>query len=168
MKKKLDEYSPKIYLYDNINEKYKKLMNEHKNLLNTNNTLNELFNENKNRKNEIDIDYQNLKLENQVLKQNNEILSKNLSVSENKIKDKENKIKELENEIRDIRKVNQNYIEKLTDKNLNIDNTYKDKVNKELNDMGNKYETDIYNLRKQYDDLSEKKNSIFKRGKRWL
>ena len=50
MKKKLDEYSPKIYLYDNINEKYKILMNEHKNLLNTNNTLNELFNENKKKK----------------------------------------------------------------------------------------------------------------------
>ena len=162
LQKKLDEYSPKIWQYDEINEKYQKLLTDHKNLLDTNKTLNELFNENKNKKNEIDSDYQNLKLEKQVLQQNNEILKKNLAVSENRIKDLNEKISELENDIRDMRKINQNYIEKLTDKNLNLDNTYKDKVNKELNDMRNKYESDIYNLKKQYDDFFEKKTSYLK------
>ncbi len=162
LQKKLDEYSPKIWQYDEINEKYQKLLTDHKNLLDTNKTLNELFNENKNKKNEIDSDYQNLKLEKQVLQQNNEILKKNLAVSENRIKDLNEKISELENDIRDMRKINQNYIEKLTDKNLNLDNTYKDKVNKELNDMRNKYESDIYNIKKQYDDFFEKKTSYLK------
>ena len=162
LQKKLDEYSPKIWQYDEINEKYQKLLTDHKNLLDTNKTLNELFNENKNKKNEIDSDYQNLKLEKQVFQQNNEILKKNLAVSENRIKDLNEKISELENDIRDMRKINQNYIEKLTDKNLNLDNTYKDKVNKELNDMRNKYESDIYNLKKQYDDFFEKKTSYLK------
>jgi hypothetical protein len=162
LQKKLDEYSPKIYQYDEINEKYQKLKKEHKNLFETNQTLNDLFNENKNKKNEIDSDYQNLKLENQVLQQNNEILKKNAAVNENRIKDQNEKISELENDIREIRRINQNYIEKLTDKNLNIDNTYKDKLNKDLNDMKNKYEEDIYNLKKQYDDLSEKKTSYLK------
>ena len=162
LQKKLDEYSPKIYQYDEINEKYQKLKKEHKNLFETNQTLNDLFNENKNKKNEIDSDYQNLKLENQVLQQNNEILKKNAAVNENRIKDQNEKISELENDIREIRRINQNYIEKLTDKNLNIDNTYKDKLNKDLNDMKNKYEEYIYNLKKQYDDLSEKKTSYLK------
>ena len=162
LQKKLDEYSPKMWNYDEINEKYQKLKDEHKNLLNTNQTLNELFNENKNKKNEIDSDYQNLKLENQVLQQNNDILKRNLAVNENKMKAQDEKITELENEIRDIRKINQNYIEKLTDKNLNLDNTYKDKLNKDLNDMKSKYEEDIYNLKKQYDELSEKKTSYLK------
>ena len=162
LQKKLDEYSPKIWQYDDINEKYQKLLKEHKNLFETNQTLNELFNENKNKKNEIDSDYQNLKLENQVLQQNNEILKKNLAVDEDKIKELNEKISELENDIRDIRRINQNYIEKLTDKNLNIDNTYKDKVNKEIDNMRNRYESDIYNLKKHYDDINEKKTSYLK------
>jgi chromosome segregation ATPase len=162
LQKNLEENSPKIWKYDEINEKYQKLLNDYKNLSDNNKTLNELLNENKNKKNEIDSDYQSLKLEKQVLQQNNEILKKNLAVSENKIKDLNEKVSELENDIRDMRKINQNYIEKLTDKNLNLDNTYKDKVNKELNDMRSKYESDISNLKKQYDDFFEKKTSYLK------
>jgi chromosome segregation ATPase len=162
LQKKVDEYSPKIWQYDQISEKYKKLEEEHRSLLNTNQTLNELLNENKSKKNEIDSDYQNIKLENKILSQNNEILKKNLVVNENKVSDQTEKIKDLENEIRDLRKMSQNYIEKLTDKNLNIDNTYKDKLNKDLDDMRNKYETDLFNLRRQYDDITEKKTSYLK------
>jgi chromosome segregation ATPase len=162
LQKNLEENSPKIWKYDEINEKYQKLLNDYKNLSDNNKTLNELLNENKNKKNEIDSDYQSLKLEKQVLQQNNEILKKNLAVSENKIKDLNEKVSELENDIRDMRKINQNYIEKLTDKNLNLDNTYKDKVNKELNDMRSKYESDISNLKRQYDDFFEKKTSYLK------
>ena len=162
LQKKVDEYSPKIWQYDQVNEKYKKLVEEHRSLLNTNQTLNELLNENKSKKNEIDSDYQNIKLENKSLSQNYENLKKDLVIKENKLSDQAEKIKELENEIRDMRKMNQNYIEKLTDKNLNIDNTYKDKLNKDLDDMRNKYETDLFNLRRQYDDITEKKTSYLK------
>jgi hypothetical protein len=35
-----------------------------------------------------------------------------------------------------------------------------------MNEMKNRYENDIYMLKKQYEDLSEKKNVIFKRRKR--
>ena len=162
LEKKLDEILPKTYHFDEINEKYKKLLEDHKNIQEANKTLNELFNENKSKKNEIDSEYNNLKLENQILKQNNDILKKNAIVNEDKIKEQNEKINELENDIRDIRKTNQNYIEKLTDKNINIDNTYKDKINKELNDMKNRYESDLYNLKKHYDDISEKKTSYLK------
>ena len=162
LQKKLEEYSPKISQYDEINDKYQKLVVEHKNSSETNKTLSELLNENKNKKNEIESDYQNLKLENQVLQQNNELLKKNLAGNENKIKEQNEKISELENDIREIRRLNQNYIEKLTDKNLNIDNTYKDKVNKEINEMRNRYESDINNLKRHYDDINEKKTSYLK------
>lgn len=162
LQKKLDEYSPKIWQYDQVNEKYKKLVEEHRSLLTTNQTLNELLNENKIKREDIDSDYQNIKLENKALSQNNESLKKDLEVNKNKVIDQDEKIKDLENEIRDMRKMNQNYIEKLTDKNLNIDNTYKDKLNKDLENMRKNYETDLSNLRKQYDDLTEKKTSYLK------
>ena len=162
LQKKLDEYSPKIWQYDQVNEKYKKLVEEHRSLLTTNQTLNELLNENKIKREDIDSDYQKIKLENKALSQNNESLKKDLEVNKNKVIDQDEKIKDLENEIRDMRKMNQNYIEKLTDKNLNIDNTYKDKLNKDLENMRKNYETDLSNLRKQYDDLTEKKTSYLK------
>ena len=162
LQKKLDEYSPKIWQYDQVNEKYKKLVEEHRSLLTTNQTLNELLNENKSKREDIDSDYQKIKLENKALSQNNESLKKDLEVNKNKVIDQDEKIKDLENEIRDMRKMNQNYIEKLTDKNLNIDNTYKDKLNKDLENMRKNYETDLSNLRKQYDDLTEKKTSYLK------
>ena len=162
LQKKLDEYSPKIWQYDQVYEKYKKLVEEHRTLLTTNQTLNELLNENKIKREDIDSDYQKIKLENKALSQNNESLKKDLEVNKNKVIDQDEKIKDLENEIRDMRKMNQNYIEKLTDKNLNIDNTYKDKLNKDLENMRKNYETDLSNLRKQYDDLTEKKTSYLK------
>ena len=162
LQKKYDEISPKIWKFDEINEKYKKLLDDHKKILENNNTLNELINENKSKKIEIDSIYNNLKLENQVLKQNNEILKKNSMINETKIQEQNEKINELENDIKDMRRMNQNYIEKLTDKNINLDNTYKDKVNKELNEMKNRYESDIYNIKKHYDEINEKKTSYLK------
>jgi hypothetical protein len=112
LQKKLDEYSPKIWQYDQVNEKYKKLVEEHRSLLTTNQTLNELLNENKIKREDIDSDYQKIKLENKALSQNNESLKKDLEVNKNKVIDQDEKIKDLENEIRDMRKMNQNYIEK--------------------------------------------------------
>ena len=162
LQKKYDEISPKIWKFDEINEKYKKLLDDHKKILENNNTLNELINENKSKKIEIDSIYNNLKLENQVLKQNNEILKKNSIINETKIQEQNEKINELENDIKDMRRMNQNYIEKLTDKNINLDNTYKDKINKELNEMKNRYESDIYNIKKHYDEINEKKTSYLK------
>ena len=52
-----------------------------------------------------------------LLKQNNDSLKKNLIESEIKIKSQEEKISELEKDLRDMNKRNQNYIEKLTEKN---------------------------------------------------
>ena len=50
LQKKLEEYSPKISQYDEINDKYQKLVVEHKNSSETNKALSELLNENKNKK----------------------------------------------------------------------------------------------------------------------
>mgnify|MGYP002626308373 CR=1 FL=1 len=162
LKRKSNENSKKIDEYDNTIDKCKKLERENRKLREDNNTLKEQFNEGKNRKIEAEKNYEEMKLENMILKQNNENLKKNLIESETKIKNQEEKISELENDLRDMNKRNQNYIEKLTDKNLSLDNTYKDKITKELNEMRNRYESDIFMLKKQYDDLSEKKTSYLK------
>ena len=162
LKRKLDESSPKILEYKSILEKCKKLEKENRNLLENNKILTEQFNEGKNRKLDAEKNCDNLKLENMLLKQNNENLKKNLVENDIKIKSQEEKITELENDLRDMNKRNQNYIDKLTEKNMSLDNTYKDKVTKELNEMKNRYENDIYMLKKQYEDLSEKKTSYLK------
>mgnify|MGYP002621833091 FL=1 len=162
LKRKSNENSKKIDEYDNTIDKCKKLEKENRKLREDNNILKEQFNEGKNRKIEAEKNYEEMKLENMILKQNNENLKKNLIESEAKIKNQEEKISELENDLRDMNKRNQNYIEKLTDKNLSLDNTYKDKITKELNEMRNRYENDIFMLKKQYDDLSEKKTSYLK------
>jgi len=162
LKRKSNENSKKIDEYDNTIDKCKKLEKENRKLREDNNILKEQFNEGKNRKIEAEKNYEEMKLENMILKQNNENLKKNLIESETKIKNQEEKISELENDLRDMNKRNQNYIEKLTDKNLSLDNTYKDKITKELNEMRNRYESDIFMLKKQYDDLSEKKTSYLK------
>ena len=162
LKRKSNENSKKIDEYDNTIDKCKKLERENRKLREDNNTLKEQFNEGKNRKIEAEKNYEEMKFENMILKQNNENLKKNLIESETKIKNQEEKISELENDLRDMNKRNQNYIEKLTDKNLSLDNTYKDKITKELNEMRNRYESDIFMLKKLYDDLSEKKTSYLK------
>jgi chromosome segregation ATPase len=151
----LDENTPKISEYQTILEKCKRLEKENRNLAENNNILKEQFNEGKNRKLDAEKNYDNIKLENMILKQNNENLKKNLIENDIKIKSQEEKIAELENDLRDMNKRNQNYIDKLTEKNLSLDNTYKEKVTKELNEMRNRYENDIFMLKKQYDDLSE-------------
>ena len=97
-----------------------------------------------------------------LLNQNNNNLKKQMIETEIKMKSQEEKITELETDLREMNKRNQNYIDKLTEKNLSLDNTYKDKVNKELNDMRNRYENDIFMLKKQYDDLTEQKTSYLK------
>ena len=162
LKRKYDEYYPKILEYKDVLEKCKKLEKENRVLSENNNILKEQFNEGKNRKLDAEKNYENLKLENMILNQNNNNLKKNLIENEIKIKSQEEKIAELENDIRDMNKRNQNYIDKLTEKNLSLDNTYKDKVTKELNEMRNRYENDIFMLKKQYDDLSEQKTSYLK------
>ena len=162
LKKKYDEYYPKILEYKDVFEKCKKLEKENRILSENNNILKEQFNEGKNRKLDAEKNYENLKLENTLLNQNYNNLKKNLVENEIKIKSQEEKIAELENDIRDMNARNQKYIDKLTEKNLSLDNTYKDKVTKELNDMRNRYENDIFMLKKQYDDLTEQKTSYLK------
>ena len=162
LKKKFDEYSPKILEYKDLYDKFERLEKENKNLKEDNNILKDQFNDIKNRKLDSEKNFESIKLENMLLNQNNNNLKKQMIETEIKMKSQEEKITELETDLRDMNKRNQNYIDKLTEKNLSLDNTYKDKVNKELNDMRNRYENDIFMLKKQYDDLTEQKTSYLK------
>ena len=153
--KLIDEYKPKIWKYDELNEKFKKLTDENSKLFESNNNINKDYTD-------LNSKFETLKLENENLKQDKMFLNKNLMVDDEKIKSQNAKITQLEQDIREMRRTNQNYIDKLTDKNLNLDNTYKDKVNNELQNMKEKYEKDIDTLKKQYDDLMDKKTSYLR------
>ena len=160
--KLIDEYKPKIWKYDELNEKFKKLTDENSKLFESNNNINNLMAQIKKENNDLNNKYETLRLENENLKQDKMFLNKNLMVDDEKIKSQNAKITQLEQDIREMRRTNQNYIDKLTDKNLNLDNTYKDKVNNELQNMKEKYEKDIDTLKKQYDDLMDKKTSYLR------
>lgn len=159
--KKIDEYQPKVWKYDELNEKYKKLTDENSKLFESNNNINNTMSQIKKDYTDLNSKFETLKLENENLKQDKMFLNKNLMVDDEKIKSQNAKITQLEQDIREMRRINQNYIDKLTDKNLNLDNTYKDKVNKEIQSMKEKYEKERDTLKKQYDDnLREKTNYL--------
>ena len=160
--KLIDEYKPKVWKYDELNEKFKKLTDENSKLFESNNNINNLMAQIKKDNNDLNNKYETLRIENENLKQDKMFLNKNLMVDDEKIKSQNAKITQLEQDIREMRRTNQNYIDKLTDKNLNLDNTYKDKVNNELQNMKEKYEKDIETLKKQYDDLMDKKTSYLR------
>ena len=160
--KLIDDYKPKIWKYDELNEKFKKLTDENSKLFESNNTINNLMAQIKKDNNDLNNKYETLRIENENLKQDKMFLNKNLMVDDEKIKSQNAKITQLEQDIREMRRTNQNYIDKLTDKNLNLDITYKDRVNNELQNMKEKYEKDIETLKKQYDDLMDKKTSYLR------
>ena len=160
--KLIDDYKPKVWKYDELNEKFKKLTDENSKLFESNNTINNLMAQIKKDNNDLNNKYETLRIENENLKQDKMFLNKNLMVDDEKIKSQNAKITQLEQDIREMRRTNQNYIDKLTDKNLNLDITYKDRVNNELQNMKEKYEKDIETLKKQYDDLMDKKTSYLR------
>jgi len=66
-------------------------------------------------------------------------------------------VKSLEDEIKQMKKLNNDYIDKLTNKNFNIDSAYEEKLKNELFDMKKKYNEDMDNLKKLYDEISQKR-----------
>lgn len=157
LEKKIEEYTPKVYKYDELNDKYLSIVKEN-NLLNENKKSNESNLENlKKAKEDFSSKFDIIKLENEALKNDKFFLSReNNSLSE-KNNDLSDKIKSMEDDIKQMKKTNNDYIEKLTNKNCNIDNVYDQKLKNELFDMKKKYSDDMENLKKLYDEISEKR-----------
>jgi len=141
--KKFEEIQPKIWKFDELNEKYNKLSEEKEKLTENNTNLSNLLAEIKKENNDLNSKLNLLSIENENLKQDKIYLNKNLMFSDEKVKNLTSKINTLEEDLRETRKLNQNYIDKLTEKNLNMDNNYKDKINEELSLLKSKYETKI-------------------------
>lgn len=154
---KIEEFTPKVWKYDELHEKNQKVIKDYEVLLENNSSLNNLLLSIKKENGDLTSKYDTLKLENESLKQDRMFLNKTSLGQDEKLKTANEKIKQLEEDIREMRKINQTYIDKLTDKTINLDMTYKDKVNSELSNMKIKYEKDIETLRKHYDDITDKK-----------
>jgi len=75
----------------------------------------------KNEKDEINSKLEILRLENESLKYDKLYLSKEIMVIQERNRLSEDKVLRLEDEIRENRKTNNNYLEKLTDKNCNLE-----------------------------------------------
>lgn len=156
-KKRLDEFTPKIWKYDELYEKYSKLVIENEKYLENNSTLNSLVVSTKKERDDTVKKFELNKIELDAIKNDKFYLSKeNISLNE-KVQTLNEKIKTLEDDLRDVRKTNQKYVDRLTEKNMNIENSYEEKLKKELEDVKRKFETDKENLKKIYDELAEKR-----------
>ena len=162
VKKKLDEYTPKALKYDEYNRDFLQEREKNEKLSANNSQLNDVILELKKENNELTSTISKQRAELDSIKLDKEYINKNLLLSSNKNEDLSSKISALESEIRDLRKTNQNYVEKLTEKNLNLDGEYKERINRELLEMKEKYEKDIEALKRQYNELIEQKVGYMK------
>ena len=97
------------------------------------------------------------RIESEALKNDKFYLSRESMSLGEKLQSANEKIKNLEEDIRDMRKTNQGYLDKLTEKNLGIENSFEEKLRRELEDMKKKYENDKENLKRLFEELSEKR-----------
>lgn len=155
--KKFEEFTPKVIKYDDLNDKYLKLMKENQSLAENQNSINNILQIVKKEKEDILAKHEIIKLENEAIKNDKFFLSRENAALGDKNREIQDKVKYLEDEIKQTKKLNNDYIEKLTNKNLNIDNVYQEKLKNELFDMKKKYTEDMENLKKIYDDISQKR-----------
>ena len=153
-----EENQPKIYKYDDLFRQYKDLKNETDKLLESTSSQAKVIMTIKNEKDEINNKLESYRLENESLKNDKMYLNKECMTIGERYRMADDKVKMLEDEIREIRKSNQNYIEKLTDKNCNLENVFEDKLKRELEDMKRKYTFDLDNLKKLYTEIGDKRS----------
>jgi len=155
--KKIDDFTPKVHKYDDLNEKYLKLIKENQNFTENQRYVNDLIFNLKKEKDEILSKLDIIKIESEAIKNDKFFLARENASLDDKNRDLLDKIKYLEDEIKQTKRLNNDYIEKLTNKNCNIDNAYEEKLKNELLDMKRKYNEDMENLKKLYDEISQKR-----------
>ncbi len=155
--KKIEEFTPKVLKYDDLNEKYLKVLKENQNLLDNQSSINEILQKLKKEKDEILSKLDIIKIESEAYKNDKFFLARENASLSDKNKDLFDKVKSLEDEIKQMKKLNNDYIDKLTNKNFNIDSAYEEKLKNELFDMKKKYNEDMDNLKKLYDEISQKR-----------
>lgn len=156
-KQKLEECTPKVWKYDEVYSKYSKLSDDYEKLMTSIQGQNEIILILKREKDEINSKYELSRIELEALKNDKLYLSKDSISSGEKLREAQDKNRSLEEELKELRKSNNTYIDKLTEKNCNLDNVYEMKLKSELSEMKGKYNTDLENLKRLYEDISEKR-----------
>jgi hypothetical protein len=156
-KRRLEESSPKAFKYDELWEKYTKLANESELKIQNEIAMSALVQSLRKEKEEIKSKLEIIRIENEALKNDKFYLSKESMTSTEKYQQSQDKIKQLEDDIRENRKVNQSYLDKLTEKNLNIETSFEERLRKETDIMRKKFEEDKENLKKLFEELAEKR-----------
>jgi hypothetical protein len=153
----LKDYTPKANTYNEIYEKYKKLIAENEKLLENSLIQNNLVLAVKKEKEELLSKFELNRLEGEAMRNDKFYLGKESMHQAERLKDALDKVNSLETELKETKRISNNYLEKLTEKNCNLDNAYEEKLKTELNDMKNKYNRDLESLKKLYEDLSDKR-----------
>jgi hypothetical protein len=153
----LKDYVPKIGSYNEIYDKYKRLASENEKLMENSIIQNNLILSIKKEKEELLAKFDLNRLEGEAMRNDKLYLSKESMHYAERLKDAQDKVNSLETELKETKRISNNYLEKLTEKNCNLDNAYEEKLKSELNDMKNKYNKDLESLKKLYENLSDKR-----------
>lgn len=158
--KKLQESFPKITRYEEQYNQVSKLTKELDESRDQNSKLIEQNNSLTKEKNDLVGKSQNIKFEKECLEKDKSYLNKEVLIKDERIATLNNKIKSLEEELSETRKTNNRYIEKLTDKSSSIEIIYQDKLKNELSEIKSKYNNDLENLKKMYEDLNNTRSGF--------
>lgn len=152
--KQLKESYPKVNNYEELSQENRKLLKlleeeneKNSTLTKTNSTLTkekqDLLRKNENQRFEIES-----------LNRDKAYLTKEALHKDDKIISLTEKTKSLEEEVINIRKTNDKYVEKLTDKSSFIENMYQEKLKDEISEIKIKYNNDLEHLKKVYEELN--------------
>jgi hypothetical protein len=155
----LKDYIPKISSSNEIYEKYKRLTVENEKLMENSIVQNNLILVVKKEKEEILAKFELNRLEADAMRNSKLYLDKESMHLMEKLKDANDKVAALDADLRETKRVSNNYLDKLTEKNCNLDNAYEEKLKSELADMKHKYNKDLDSLKKLYEELSDKRCS---------
>lgn len=152
--RKLTEAYPKLQRYEELSSQISKLQrecNEHIENLTKTTSINQALQK---EKNELASKNESQRYELESFSRDKLYLNKELLMKDERILTITEKNKTLEVELTDTRKANHKYIDKLTDKSSHIESMYEDKLKSEIQEIKGKYNNDLENLKKMYEDLN--------------
>ena len=170
MSKKIKDYQKKINEYNIIYNKLNDLKEENKYLSEANIELNDTSASLRKENIMINEKFSEMKLSLEKLKLDKNNLNENIVFYENKILDQEKKMKELNSEIKNLKLSNKNYEQIINENNLNrnlsknsINSSFivKNKINDEAMNLKLKYEKDLLDLKKEYEDIIKLKEKDY-------
>ncbi len=158
--KKINDYTPKAQKYEELILNFTRVDKELKDSHEQINKLTFMNNSLLSEMNDLKVKLDQKGYETESLQRDKQYLNKEILIKDEKILQLSNKLSSQDQEISEIRKTNHKYIEKLTDKSSIIESEYQNKLKAEILEIKEKYNKDLDNIKKMYEDLNSTKTQF--------